>query len=79
MQNEAPRTHLPPVQSPEQHPPPAPLVVSQGLPAVEQVVLSGWHVPPVQVPLQQVDEELQVWLSAVQLVALLQTPRAVSH
>ena len=79
MQNDAPSTHLPPEQSPEQHPPAPPSVAEHGLPAVEQVVLSGWQVPPVQVPLQQVDEPLQAWLSAVQLVALLQTPRAVSH
>ena len=49
------------------------------MPAVRQVVLSGWQVPPVQVPLQQPDEAVQAWLSAVQLVALLQTPRLVSH
>ena len=79
MQNDAPSAHLPPEQSPEQHPPAPPSVAEQGLPAVEQVVLSGWQLPPVQVPLQQVDEPLQAWLSAVQLVALLQTPRAVSH
>jgi hypothetical protein len=79
MQKEAPSTHLPPEQSPEQHPPAPPSVAEQGLPAVEQVVLSGWQVPPVQVPLQQVDELPQAWLSAVQLAALLQTPRAVSH
>jgi hypothetical protein len=79
MQNDAPRTHLPPEQRPEQHPPAPPSVAVQGLPAVRQVVLSGWHLPPVQVPLQQVDELAQVWLSAVQLAALLQTPCAVSH
>jgi hypothetical protein len=43
------------------------------------VVLSGWHLPPVQAPLQQTDESVQAWLSAVQLVALAQTPRVVSH
>jgi hypothetical protein len=79
MQNDAPSMHLPPEQSPEQHPPAPPSEVEQGLPAVRQVVLSGWQVPPVQVPLQQADEVLQAWLSAVQLVALLQTPRPVSH
>jgi hypothetical protein len=79
MQNEAPSRHLPPEQSPEQHPPAPPSVAEQGFPAVRQAVLSGWHVPPVQVPLQQADEALQAWLSAVQLVALLQTPRPVSH
>jgi len=59
MQNEAPSTHLPPEQSPEQHPP-APLSGAvHGLPAVRQAVLSGWHLPPVQVPLQQADESVQ--------------------
>jgi hypothetical protein len=42
-------------------------------------VLSGWHFPPVQVPLQQPAELVQVAPSATQLVALAQTPRAVSH
>jgi hypothetical protein len=79
MQKDAPRTHFPPEQSPEQHPPAPPSVAVQGFPAVRQVVLSGWHLPPVQVPLQQVEESLQACLSAVQLVALLQTPRVVSH
>jgi hypothetical protein len=37
-------------------------------------VLSGWHLPPVQFPPQQVEEVVQVPLSAVQLVALAQTP-----
>jgi hypothetical protein len=60
MQNEAPSTHLPPAQSPEQHPPAPPSVTVQGLPAVRQVVLSGWHLPAVQVPLQQADESVQV-------------------
>ena len=75
MQNEAPSTHLPPVQRPEQQSP-APL---QGLPAVAQVVLSGTHVPPVQVPLQQPAEVVQAALSATQLVALAHLPVAVSH
>ena len=79
MQNDAPSTHLPPEQSPEQQPPAPPSVAVQGLPAVRQVVLSGWHLLPVQLPLQQADESVQAWLSAVQLVALLQTPRVVSH
>jgi hypothetical protein len=60
MQNEAPSTHLPPEQRPEQQPPAPPSVVEQGFPAVRQVVLSGWHLPPVQVPLQQADESVQV-------------------
>jgi hypothetical protein len=59
MQNEAPSTHLPPEQSPEQHPPEPPSAAEQGLPAVRQVVLRGWQVPPVQVPLQQADESVQ--------------------
>jgi hypothetical protein len=79
MQNEEPSTHLPPEQSPEQHPPEPPSAAAQGLPAVRQVVLSGWHFPPVQAPLQQADASVQASLSAVQLVALLQTPRVVSH
>ena len=79
MQNEAPSAHLPPEQSPEQHPPAPPSDWEQGLPAVRQVVLRGVQVPPVQVPLQQADEALQAWLSAVQLVALLQTLLVVSH
>jgi hypothetical protein len=78
MQNDAPSTHLPAEQSPEQQPPPPPSVAVQGLPAVEQLVLSGAHEPPVQVPLQHWAEVTQVALSAVQ-VAVEQTPRAVSH
>jgi hypothetical protein len=75
MQNEAPSTHVPPVQRPEQQP----ALVVQGLPAVEQVVLSGAQVPPVQVPLQQAAEPVQAALSAVQVAALAQTPRVASH
>jgi hypothetical protein len=77
MQNDEPSTHLPPLQSPEQQPPatpPSPAVAVQGLPAVKQLVLSAWHLPPVQFPPQQVEEVVQVPLSAVQLVALAQTP-----
>jgi hypothetical protein len=80
MQNEAPSTHLPPEQSPEQQPPatpPSPVV--QGLPAVLQLVLSGWQVPPLQLPLQQADEEAQTWLSAMQLATFAQTPLVVSQ
>jgi hypothetical protein len=82
MQNEAPSAHLPPVQRPEQQPPaipPSPAVAVQGLPAVRQVVLSGTHVPPVQVPLQQLAEVVQAALSATQLAALAHLPLAVSH
>jgi hypothetical protein len=42
------------------------------------VVLSGWHLPPVQFPLQQLPPSVHVWLSAVQLVAL-QVPLVVSQ
>jgi hypothetical protein len=82
MQNDAPSAHLPPEQSPEQQPPaipPSPAVTVQGLPAVRQVVLSGTHVPPVQVPLQQLAEVVQAALSATQLAALVHLPLAVSH
>jgi hypothetical protein len=51
---------LPPAQRPEQQPPAPPSVALQGLPAVRQVVLSGWHFPPVQLPLQQADESVHV-------------------
>jgi hypothetical protein len=77
MQNDELSEHVPFLQSPEQQPPaPAPL---QGLPAVRQVVLSGTHLLPVQLPLQQEAELVQAALSAVQLVAVLQIPRVVSH
>jgi hypothetical protein len=79
MQNDDPSAHVPFLHRPEQHPPAPPLGAVQGLPAVRQVVLSGWHFPPVQVPLQQLDELVQVAMSATQLVAVAQTPRAVSH
>jgi hypothetical protein len=79
MQNDEPSAHFPPVQSPEQQPPAPPSVDVHGFPAVRQAVLRGWHFPPVQVPLQQADELVQVALSAVQLLALAQTPRVVSH
>ena len=77
MHQKAPSAHVPFVHRPEQQVP-AP-AVPHGLPAVRQALLRGLQVPPVQVPLQQVDEPLQVWLSAVQLVAVLQTPRELSH
>jgi hypothetical protein len=79
MQNDEPSAHLPALQRPEQQPPAPPAVAVQGLPAVRQVVLSGLHLPPLQVPLQHWAEVLQVALSAVQLAALAQTPRDVSH
>jgi hypothetical protein len=79
MQNEAPRTHLPPEQSPEQQLPAPPSGALQGLPAVKQVVLSGWHLLPLQFPLQQAAEEVQLWLSAVQLVAVVHLPVEGSH
>jgi hypothetical protein len=79
MQNDEPSAHVPFLQRPEQQPPAPPLVAVQGLPAVRQVVLRGWHLLPVQVPLQHDAEVVQVALSAVQLVALAQTRRAVSH
>jgi hypothetical protein len=75
MQNDAPSTHLPPEQSPEQQPPVASVLVGvQGLPAVLQVVFSGWQTLLLQFPLQHADEEAQAWLSATQLTALEQTP-----
>jgi len=46
---------------------------------VRQAVLSGWHFPPVQVPLQQPDELVQVAPSAIQVVAVAQTWSAASH
>jgi hypothetical protein len=79
MQNEEPSAHVPPVHRPEQQPPAPPSVGAQGLPAVRQAVLSGWQVLPAQLPLQQLAESVQAAWSAVQLVALLQTPRVASH
>jgi hypothetical protein len=75
MQNDELSEQVPFLHRPEQQPEEA----VQGLPAVRQVVLSGLHVPPLQLPLQQEADVVQVALSAVQLVALLQTPRVVSH
>jgi len=43
------------------------------------VVVSGTHFPPVQFWLQHPAEVVQAWLSATQVDALEQTPRAVSH
>jgi hypothetical protein len=78
MQKEDPSVHVPPEQSPEQQPPAGPLAVEQAFPAVRQAVLSGWQVPPLQVPLQQADEAVQVAWSARQAPAA-HTPRVVSH
>jgi hypothetical protein len=75
MQNDELSEQVPLLQSPEQQPEEA----VQGLPAVRQVVLSGVHLPPPQVPLQQAAELVHVALSAVQLVALPQTWCVVSH
>jgi hypothetical protein len=79
MHQEDPSTHLPLLHRPEQHVVAPPSVAPHGLPAVAHVVLSGLHVPPLQLPLQHDAELEQVWLSATQLVALAQTPREVSH
>jgi hypothetical protein len=79
MQKDEPSAHVPFLQRPEQQPPAPPAVAVQGLPAVRQVVLSGWHFPPVQVPLQQPVELVQVAPSATQVVAVAQTWLAVSH
>src|SRR3954447_25842115 len=79
MQKDEPSAHVPFLQRPEQQPPAPPAGAVQGLPAVKQVVLSAWHFPPVQVPLQQPDEPVQVAPSATQVVALAQTWRAASH
>ena len=52
MHQDAPIAHLPFVQRPEQHVVVAPASAPHGLPAVAQLVFSGLHVPPVQMPLQ---------------------------
>jgi len=79
MHHDAPRTHLPALQSPEQQLLPPPSATPQGLPAVAQAVLSGWQVEPLQLPLQQAPELEQLWLSATQLDAVEQVPFVVSH
>ena len=80
MQNDELSEHVPFLQSPEQQPPAGlPAVAVQGLPAVRQVELSGTHLLPVQFPLQQAAELVQAALSAVQVVAVLQVLRVVSH
>jgi hypothetical protein len=43
------------------------------------VLLSGTHLPPVQVPLQQLADVVQAALSATQLEALAHLPVAASH
>jgi hypothetical protein len=86
IQKDAPSAHLPFEHRPEQHSVgaapsaavPMPLLV-QGLPAVRQAAFSGWQCAPLQLPLQHSAEVAQVWLSAVQLAAVAQTWRAVSH
>lgn len=75
MQNEAPSTHVPPVQSPEQQS----AAALHGLPAVLQLAFSAPHVPPLQLPLQQAADEEQLAPSAVHAAAVEQTPRPVSH
>ena len=79
MQKDDPRAHAPFLHRPEQQPPAPPSVAEQGLPAVRQAVLSDWHFPPLQLPLQQLAELVQVMLSATQVVALAQTWRVPSH
>jgi hypothetical protein len=53
--------HFPPLHRPEQQS----LLVAQVLLSVEQVVLSGAHLPLAQVPLQQSASLAQTWLSDV--------------
>jgi len=79
MQKEEPSEHVPFLQRPEQQPPAPPSAAEQGLPAVRQAVLSGWHFEPLQLPLQQLAELVQVALSATQVVALAQTWSVPSH
>jgi len=81
MQNDAPSTHFPPEQRPEQQLAalPSGALAVHGFPAVAQVVFSGWQCPPLQLPLQHCAESLQLALSAVQLAAVEHLPAAVSH
>jgi hypothetical protein len=79
MHQEAPSTQTPPLHSPEQQLLPPPSAVPHGLPAVAQLVLSGWHFEPAQFPLQQDPELEQLWLSATQVVAVAHFPAVVSH
>ena len=55
MQNDAPNLQIPPWHRLEQHWEPS----VQGFPAVRQVMLSGWHEPALQFPLQQDAESVQ--------------------
>jgi len=86
MQKDAPSAHVPFEHRPEQHVAgaapsaavPTPLLV-QGLPAVRQVAFNGWQCPPLQFWLQHSAETAQVWLSAVQFVAVEQRWVVVLH
>jgi hypothetical protein len=69
-QNEG-ELQMPPEQSREQHSAPP----AQALPRLLHVGLSGTHMPPVQLPLQQSELALHAWLSEVH-GAMLQTPPA---
>jgi len=66
MQNDEPSLHTPASHSFEQHCRPS----VQGLPAVRHPVLSTWHRPPLQLPLQHAAPSTQVCPSAVQALAL---------
>jgi hypothetical protein len=81
MQKEDPSAQVPFEQRPEQQPPAEPPsvdVTEQGLPAVLQLALSAWQVPPLQLPPQHWPELVQLAPSATQ-APLPQTPREVSH
>ncbi len=54
MHQAAPSWQAPSLQKWEQQSPPT----AQGLPAVRQLLLSGSHTPPAQLPLQQADDVL---------------------
>jgi hypothetical protein len=66
MQKDAPSLHTPASHSCEQHC----ALVLHGLPAVLQVVLSGWQTPPLQLPPQHAAESVQACPSATHAVAL---------
>ena len=66
MQYEADNEHVPLSHKWEQHS----VLPAQGLPAVLHAVLSGWHKPAAQVPLQQVADDVQAALSATQVDTL---------
>jgi hypothetical protein len=63
VQYEADNVHVPLSHKWEQHS----VLPAQGLPAVLHPVLSGWHKPAAQVPLQQVADEVQAAWSATQV------------